>query len=137
MKTLFKLNIIAVIISITFCKTQSTGHLKTKSQKTNINIDLEKIKADRIMFDGIGNIYPATKSVNVIAEKIRGIECYWFNPENPKSNELIIYFHGGGYAIGSIQSHKAMVRPRWSSFSAIFHLISFVILIIALPYTNH
>lgn len=69
----------------------------------------QTIQENRAFYDSIGTIYPAHESVTITEETINNLKCYWFKPENAKPNELVIYVHGGGYAIGSIQSHKAMV----------------------------
>lgn len=67
------------------------------------------IEETRAFYDSMGNAYPAAEHVTVTQETINNLTCHWFQPENAKPNELVIYVHGGGYAIGSLQSHKAMV----------------------------
>lgn len=74
-----------------------------------MSINNQIIEENRTLYDSVGNIYAADAGVTVTKETINNINCYWFQPENPKSNELVIYVHGGGYAIGSFQSHRAMV----------------------------
>jgi epsilon-lactone hydrolase len=74
-----------------------------------MNINNQIIEDNRILYDTVGNIYPPHDKVAIRTETIQNITCHWFTPENPKQQELIIYIHGGGYAIGSFQSHKAMV----------------------------
>jgi epsilon-lactone hydrolase len=67
------------------------------------------IEENRALYDGIGSIYPVAEGVVITEDTINNMECYWFNPENAKPNELVVYVHGGGYCVGSIRSHKAMV----------------------------
>lgn len=74
-----------------------------------MSIDKQIIEENRAFYDNIGNIYPVAEGVAITEETINNMECYWFNPENAKPNELVVYVHGGGYCIGSIRSHKAMV----------------------------
>ncbi|MDR4953630.1 alpha/beta hydrolase [Chryseobacterium sp. ES2] len=74
-----------------------------------MGINSQIIEDNRTLYDSIGNTYPAAEGVTITTEIINNITCYWFEPENSKSNELVFYIHGGGYAIGSFQSHKAMV----------------------------
>lgn len=74
-----------------------------------MSINGQLIEENRTLYDSIGNIYPTKENVSVTEETINNIICHWFKPENPIPNELVIYIHGGGYAIGSIFSHKAMV----------------------------
>lgn len=74
-----------------------------------MSINNQIIEENRALYDSVGNIYPANESVTITTETINNISCHWLTPSNPKTNELVIYVHGGGYAIGSFQSHKAMV----------------------------
>lgn len=74
-----------------------------------MSINHKIIEENRSLYDSIGSIYPAHQTVNITKEIINGITCHWLKPENNKTSELVIYVHGGGYAIGSFQSHKAMV----------------------------
>lgn len=74
-----------------------------------MNINHQLIKEHRELYDGIGGIYPAAEDVAISEETINNITCYWFQPENVRLSELVLYVHGGGYCIGSIRSHKAMV----------------------------
>jgi monoterpene epsilon-lactone hydrolase len=74
-----------------------------------MSIDNQIIEENRALYDGVGSIYPAHEAVTISKEIINDITCHWFKPNNSKTNELVIYVHGGGYAIGSFQSHKAMV----------------------------
>lgn len=41
--------------------------------------------------------------------QIQHIKCEWVLPENVDSNNVLLYFHGGGYATGSINTHRALV----------------------------
>lgn len=67
-------------------------------------------KAARKLFDtNLGNNYPPADNVTQTPEMIAGISCYWYHPVQPHSRELIVYLHGGGYALGSHRSHGAMV----------------------------
>ncbi|MCO5260708.1 MAG: alpha/beta hydrolase [Crocinitomicaceae bacterium] len=74
-----------------------------------MSINNQIIEENRALYDSVGNIYPANENVTITSETINNITCHWLKPKNPKANELVIYVHGGGYAIGSFQSHKAMV----------------------------
>lgn len=74
-----------------------------------MSINNQIIEENRALYDSVGSIYLAHDAVTVSKEIINGITCYWFKPKNCKNNALVLYIHGGGYAIGSFQSHKAMV----------------------------
>ncbi len=70
---------------------------------------MQDIKQRREGFDQLGKLYPKVTSVEITFEQISGLDCYWFVPQNPKSERLIIYVHGGAFAVGSIRSHGNMV----------------------------
>ncbi|MEM7037581.1 MAG: alpha/beta hydrolase [Bacteroidota bacterium] len=47
----------------------------------------------------------------VEAEKFRlgHLSCQWIIPRNANHDKVILYLHGGGYAVGSTQTHRALV----------------------------
>lgn len=47
--------------------------------------------------------------VKVNREKINGINAEWIIPSNADEDKLILYIHGGGYASGSCNDHRAVV----------------------------
>ncbi|MBX2922226.1 MAG: alpha/beta hydrolase fold domain-containing protein [Chitinophagaceae bacterium] len=70
---------------------------------------LEKVNNDRQFFETLGNIYPVSKNVKISDTQITNVKCYWFQPKTEKNENIIVYLHGGSFALGSINSHKAMV----------------------------
>ena len=70
---------------------------------------MEDIKKRREGFDQLGKLYPKAAAVKVQQATINGVDCYWFKPENPVNNKIIIHLHGGVYAVGSIRSHESLV----------------------------
>lgn len=64
---------------------------------------------DRKKFESLGAIYPPDKTVAIEKVSLAGVDNYWFIPSTVASREVIVYFHGGGYIYGSLQSHAAMV----------------------------
>jgi epsilon-lactone hydrolase len=78
---------------------------------------LSKVNADRAAFNGLGNIYPADDSVEISAEPIEGVTCYWFAPDNFDENKIVIYLHGGMFVLGSIETYRAMISHFASAFS--------------------
>ena len=53
--------------------------------------------------------YDNEPTVSIKQVIIEGVNCYWFTPENPSPDRIIIYAHGGGFAAGSIRTHERMV----------------------------
>jgi acetyl esterase/lipase len=70
---------------------------------------MEDIKKRRERFETLGAIYPKALSVKTEQVLIAGVNCYWLTPVNARPQKIIIYLHGGAFAVGSIRSHEAMV----------------------------
>jgi hypothetical protein len=67
------------------------------------------VAAAREQFVGLGKSYPPHPDVAVEPVVIAGVRCFWLTPDNVSGDEIVIYFHGGGYIYGSFASHGAMV----------------------------
>jgi monoterpene epsilon-lactone hydrolase len=53
--------------------------------------------------------YDNEPTVSIMPVMIEGVNCYWFTPEDPCPDRLIIFLHGGGFAAGSVATHGRMV----------------------------
>jgi monoterpene epsilon-lactone hydrolase len=91
--------------------------LLTQTKNNNMDSILNQVNADRAVFNGLGNIYPADGSVEISGEPIEGVTCYWFVPDSFDKNKIVIYLHGGMFVLGSIETYKAMVSHFASAFS--------------------
>lgn len=82
-----------------------------KIKKMNRIISAEELKSTREFFNGLGEIYKPDDEVQQVQEIISGIVCYTFTPAsiNNNNNRLMLYAHGGSFALGGIESHKAMM----------------------------
>jgi epsilon-lactone hydrolase len=88
---------------------------------------LNTVNKDRAVFDGLGHIYPADSSVEISAELIEGVSCYWFEPDRLDKNKTVIYLHGGMFVLGSIEGYKAMISHFASAFSTKILLIEYAL----------
>lgn len=70
---------------------------------------MEDVKIRRQFFDNFGNNYPAAEGVTIQPETISGVPCYWIEPATTVKGKLLVYLHGGAFAVGSIKSHGPMV----------------------------
>src|SRR5665647_1140552 len=69
-----------------------------------------KIIETRLGFENLGKIYDKADNVTIYKEVIEHVDCYWFkNNEKLNTDKIVIYLHGGGFVLGSIQSHQALV----------------------------
>jgi monoterpene epsilon-lactone hydrolase len=80
-----------------------------KAQNSIADSTMTKISQERAFYETLGKIYPADPSVTVSETKIAGVKSYWFNENLINQKQIIIYLHGGVYALGSINSYHAMV----------------------------
>ncbi|WP_170283936.1 alpha/beta hydrolase fold domain-containing protein [Flagellimonas olearia] len=72
-------------------------------------ISKEELKQTRTFFNSLGAIYPPSDGVTVDKERINGIVTYTFSPQDAKQNKILLYAHGGSFALGGIESHKAFM----------------------------
>jgi monoterpene epsilon-lactone hydrolase len=70
---------------------------------------MEDIKKRRERFETLGAIYPKAPSVKTEQVLIAGVNCYWLTPVNANPKKIVVYLHGGAFAVGSIRSHEALV----------------------------
>ncbi|HEY0261466.1 MAG TPA: alpha/beta hydrolase, partial [Chitinophagales bacterium] len=53
--------------------------------------------------------------------EIENFKAEWVIPENAESDKVLLYFHGGGYATGSIKTHRPLVNQlvKYSGVAAL------------------
>src|SRR5260221_10864411 len=82
---------------------------RIKSQPQNPSASIEDRRAG---MDRISERVPA----DVICEKVNagGVKAEWIAAPGASADRIILYLHGGGYVIGSINTHRAIVSriPR-------------------------
>lgn len=55
------------------------------------------------------SLLPSPRGVRFELLTVDGVQAAWVTPESADSESVILYLHGGGYVIGSLQSHRKMV----------------------------
>jgi acetyl esterase/lipase len=75
-----------------------------KSQPSNPNASVERVRA------GMERVAERVAS-DVQCEPIEaaGVGAEWIVPPNAAQDRVILYLHGGGYVMGSINTHRAMI----------------------------
>ncbi len=63
----------------------------------------------RSFFDAQSARLPVSWRVRNIPFKIKEIEAEWIKPLLGPTKKVILYFHGGGYGLGSINTHRSMM----------------------------
>jgi len=74
-----------------------------------LTVDPTKIKKSRASMDFFGKLMPVARGVVVRQQKVGGVECEIHQPNNAPANRVLIYFHGGGYSLGSPRTHRHIV----------------------------
>jgi acetyl esterase/lipase len=52
---------------------------------------------------------PAPPGVTVDAVDVDGVACEWIRPSEIDVDGVLLYFHGGGYAVGGLGTHRKMI----------------------------
>lgn len=52
--------------------------------------------------------YPQPPDVSWEVVDADGVPCEWNTPEDCAEGRTIVYYHGGGYGIGSVESHRGL-----------------------------
>jgi epsilon-lactone hydrolase len=63
----------------------------------------------RAAYDALGAAFPVATDVTLRAESSCGAPGEWGATPGADKKRVILYFHGGGYVIGSLASHRSMV----------------------------
>ena len=100
-----KTNILAGILSL--------AALTLNAQSRTASPEIIKTRA---FFETLGQHYAADKSVTMNKETIKGVDCYWFGTGREKTDDIIVYLHGGAFVLGGIRSHAAMVSHFAKNF---------------------
>ncbi len=64
----------------------------------------------RVGLDSMGGMFPSLDDVSSQPVDAGGINGEWFDPDGGDKDRVLLYLHGGGYLIGSVQSHRAMIE---------------------------
>ena len=71
--------------------------------------NLDDVSTFREQMAGSGALGATTPSdVAVVPAELNGVTCEWVTRGETDQNQVILYFHGGGYVFGSPQSHREL-----------------------------
>lgn len=65
------------------------------------------IEAARLLMKDFSRLFPVPEGVRIRPESARGLEAEWLIPTEETVGTML-YLHGGGYCLGSIDSHRAL-----------------------------
>jgi acetyl esterase/lipase len=63
----------------------------------------------RQRLDEIGSVWPVADDIKSEPADINGVLAEWSIAPGSDSSQVLLFFHGGGYCSGSIQSHRRLV----------------------------
>lgn len=63
----------------------------------------------RAAYDALGDLFPLAADVRVEHAAVHGVPAEWTSTPVANNSEVILYLHGGGYAWGSLKSHRHLV----------------------------
>lgn len=69
----------------------------------------EHIQKRRFLVDSVSKMIPNASKVSFEAVKIGNLNAEWIRPQQSDNNTVILYFHGGAYVFGSLDSHRHLV----------------------------
>jgi acetyl esterase/lipase len=77
--------------------------------RSNPPLQGDDIHSMRASMDALTSALPPPEGVKFEAANAGGVPAEWTAPEGVESESAIVYFHGGGYTLGSIQSHRPLL----------------------------
>jgi monoterpene epsilon-lactone hydrolase len=63
----------------------------------------------RERLDKLGRLLRPARGVAVEQAEIAGLHCEWYRPTGASGDRVLLYLHGGAYALGSCDSHRKLV----------------------------
>jgi len=76
--------------------------------KANPVLEQPDLAAVRAGFEQMGAMMPVAADVKCEPVSAGGVKAEWLTAPGASSDRAILYLHGGGYAIGSINTHRAL-----------------------------
>jgi acetyl esterase/lipase len=67
------------------------------------------IQEIRSGFEQMGAMFPVPADVKVEQVTANGVPAEWVSAPDARADGAILYLHGGGYVIGSVNTHRALV----------------------------
>ena len=67
------------------------------------------VEEQRAGMEALAGSFPLPEGAQQRAETIAGVPCEWQSVDGAKDDAVLLYFHGGGYVIGSVNTHRGLV----------------------------
>jgi monoterpene epsilon-lactone hydrolase len=83
------------------------------------------LQVKRSLFSLLMQSTPTPRGIKIRKRSANGVPVAWIIPESSRSDELLFYLHGGGYTMGSIQTHFSFVSQLASRVGCTALLIDY------------
>ncbi len=83
--------------------------IKKLLRRIKNNADHTNIIAARRGFEKVGRFNKPLKGFTHTPLEIAGMKAEWIIPQGADETKVLLFFHGGGYATGSINTHRSLV----------------------------
>lgn len=87
----------------------STARLIVKMMRSTLFIHKTETQTHRVSFERISSITKFPRFVEMKEVTYAGMPAAWFRPQKCSDDKVILYYHGGGYSVGSYNTHRAMI----------------------------
>ena len=74
-----------------------------------IDIGNAPVAKMRKRLDQLGRLARSARHVAIEEKPVAGVRAEWYRPEQAQPGKLLLYLHGGAYALGSCDSHRKLV----------------------------
>src|SRR6185369_15049750 len=71
--------------------------------------DTRDVTKSRLLFENVGASFPVAADVHREPVDAGGVPAEWLSRDGDPRDAVLLYLHGGGYVIGSLNTHRAMV----------------------------
>jgi epsilon-lactone hydrolase len=87
----------------------STVQMFVKLMRRSLFIHKTETHTHRVSFERLSSITKYPRFVEKEEVKYAGVDAAWFVAAKSSNDKVILYLHGGGYCVGSYNSHRAMI----------------------------
>lgn len=87
----------------------ATARMIIKMMRSALFIHKTETITHRVSFERIASITKFPRFVDMEEVTYAGIPAAWFRPHKSSDDKVILYLHGGGYCVGSYNTHRAMI----------------------------
>ena len=81
--------------------------------------DNQDLLARREGYEAVARMMPMAENVEIEPVTLEGVGGLKFTPADANPKRALLYFHGGGYVLGSASTHKPMVSHLASAMQAV------------------